>query len=93
MQARNILSRDSKVLFVQLFVKVFHKNRKHVEARHQRTGPPIDLPYRSRTARNSHRRCSIRMLFLKILQYPQETSVLESIFKKVAELALGEQLY
>ena len=54
MQARNILSRDSKVLFVQLFVKVFHKNRKHVEARHQRTGPPIDLPYRSRTARNSH---------------------------------------
>ena len=26
--------------------------------------------------------CSIRKLFLKILQYPQETPVLDSIFKK-----------
>ena len=30
--------------------------------------------------RSSHWRCYIRKLFLKILQYPQETPVLESIF-------------
>ena len=42
-----------------------------------------DLLYRGRTVRSSHRRCCIRKLFLKILQYPQETPVLESIFKKV----------
>ena len=33
-----------------------------------------------------HRRCCIRQLFLKILQYPHETHVLESIFKKLADL-------
>ena len=46
----------------------------------------LTLLYRDRTARRSHRRCSIRKLFLKIFQYPQETPVLESIFKKVAGL-------
>ena len=30
--------------------------------------------------------CSIKKLFLKILQYPHETPVLESLFKKVAGL-------
>ena len=34
-----------------------------------------------RTVRSSHRRCSIKKLFLKNLQYPQETLVLESLFK------------
>ena len=38
------------------------------------------------TVRNSHRSCCTRKLFLKVLQYPQETPVLESISKKVAEL-------
>ena len=38
------------------------------------------------TVRSSHRRCSIKKLFLKISQYPQETPVLESDFKKVAGL-------
>ena len=47
----------------------------------------LTLLYRGRTVRSSHRRwCCIRKLFLKILQYTQETPVLESIFKKVADL-------
>ena len=48
--------------------------------------PQLTLMCRGRTVRSSHRRCCIRKLFLKILQYPQETPVLESIFKKVGEL-------
>ena len=48
--------------------------------------PQLTLLYRGRTVRSSHRRCCIRKLFLKILQYPQETPVLESIFKKLADL-------
>ena len=35
-----VLSRDSKELFVQSFVKSFDQNWKHVEARNQRTGNP-----------------------------------------------------
>ena len=38
-----VLSHDSKVLFVQRFVKVLNQNRKHVEARNQRTGTPADF--------------------------------------------------
>ena len=38
------------------------------------------LLYRGSTVRGSHRRFGIRKLFLKVLQYPQETPVLESIF-------------
>ena len=49
--------------------------------------PELTLLYRGRTVRGSHRRCFIRKLFLKILQYPQETPLLESIFKKVADLS------
>ena len=40
----------------------------------------LTLRYRGRTVRSSHRRCCIRKLLLKILQYPQETPVLKSIF-------------
>ena len=50
--------------------------------------PQLTLLYRSRTVRSSHRRCCIRKLFLKILQYPQETPVLESLFKNVADLSI-----
>ena len=38
-----VLSRDSKELFGQRFVEVFHQNRKHVETRNQRTGTPADF--------------------------------------------------
>ena len=43
--------------------------------------PQLTLLHRGRTVRSSHRRCYIRKLFSKISQYPQETPVLESIFK------------
>ena len=39
--------------------------------------PQLTLLYRGRS---SHRRCCIRKVFLKILQYAQETSVLKSSF-------------
>ena len=42
--------------------------------------------YCGRTARNSLRRFSIKKLFLKSSQYPQETPVLGSLFKNVAGL-------
>ena len=38
------------------------------------------LLYRGRIIKSSQRRCGIRKLFLKILQYPQETPALQSIF-------------
>ena len=34
------MSRDSKELFEQRFVKVFDQNRKHVEVRNQKTDTP-----------------------------------------------------
>ena len=37
------LSRDSKELFEQRFVKVFDKNRKYIKARNQRTGIPTSF--------------------------------------------------
>ena len=46
----------------------------------------LTLLYRGRTVKSKHWRCSIRKVFLKVLQYPQETPVLESIFKKTADL-------
>ena len=50
-----ILSRVRKELFVQRFVKAFDQNRKHVEARNQRTGTPADLLYRERIVRSKLR--------------------------------------
>ena len=35
------------------------------------------------TDKNCHRKCSIKKLFLKILQYSQKTPALESLFNKV----------
>ena len=46
----------------------------------------LTLLYRGRTVKSKHWRCSVRKVFLKVLQYPQETPVLESIFKKTADL-------
>ena len=48
--------------------------------------PQLTLLYHGRTVRSSHWSYCIRKLFLKTLQYPQETPVLESNFKKVADL-------
>ena len=65
-----VLSHDNNKLFVQLFVKVFDQKWKHVDEGNQRTGTQLTLLYLGRTARSSYRRCCIRKLFLKILQYP-----------------------
>ena len=51
-----------------------------MEARNQRADSC------GRTVESSHRRCSIKKMFLKILQCPHKTPALESIFKKVAAL-------
>ena len=48
--------------------------------------PQLTLLYRDRTLRSNHRRFCIRKLFLKTLQYPQETPVFESNFKRVVHL-------
>ena len=48
--------------------------------------PQLTLCYCGRTVRSSQQRCCIRKLFFKTLQYPQKTPVLESIFKKFADL-------
>ena len=48
--------------------------------------PELTLRCRDRTVGSSHRRCCMINLFLKFLQYPQQTPVLESIFWNVADL-------
>ena len=48
--------------------------------------PQLTLLYCCRTVRSSHWKYSIKKNFLKILQYPHETPVLESLFKKVVGL-------
>ena len=66
----------------KFLIKIESTRRREIK----KQAPQLTLLYRGRTVRSSHRRCCIRKLFLKILQYPQETPVLESIFKKVADL-------
>ena len=56
-QAKNYFVTWYKELSVQRFVKVFDQNQKHVEARNQRTGTPVDLLYRGSIVRSSHRKC------------------------------------
>ena len=80
------MSRDSEELLVQRFVKVFTQNQSKWRCEIKEQAPQLTLLYRGRTVRSSHRRCFIRKLLLKILQYQQETPVLESIFKNLADL-------
>ena len=84
-----------KKLFCHVIVKNYLSNisRKFfikIESTWRRKGKEQALQptllYRGRTVRSSHRRCCIRKLFLKILQYPQEITVLESIFKNFGDL-------
>ena len=53
--------------------------------------PQLTLLYCGRTVISSYQRCCTRRPFLKMLQYPQETPVLESIKKSCRPLDL--QLY
>ena len=57
----------------KFFIKIESTWRREIKEQ----TPQLILLYRGRTIRSSHRRCSIRELFLKILQYPQEAPVLE----------------
>ena len=46
----------------------------------------LTLLCRGTTFKSSYRRCSIKKMYSKISQYPQETPVLESLFKKVCKV-------
>ena len=60
-------SRDSEELFEQRFVKVFwSKSKAHGRSEIKEQAPQLTLLCHGRTVRNSHRRCCIRKLFLKI---------------------------
>ena len=85
-QGKNCSARHSKELFKQRFGKVFYQIESTWRREIKEQAPQLILLYRGRAVKSSHRRCCIRKLFLKILQNPQETPVLESIFKKVEDL-------
>ena len=95
LKARGQSIQATKKLFYHVIVKnylcnVLWKFLIKIESmwRHEikEQAPQLTLLYYGRTVRSSHRGCCIRKLFIKNLQYPQETPVLESIFKKVTEL-------
>ena len=66
----------------KFLIKLESKWRREIkEQTHQ-----LILLYCGRTVRSSHLRFCVEKLFLKISQYPQETPVLESLFKKFAGL-------
>ena len=75
-----------KNYFFNVSWKFFIKNESTWRREFKEQAPQLTSMYRGRTIRSSHRRCCIRKLSLKILQYPQETPVLEYIFKKVGDL-------
>ena len=94
-KARDQSIQESKKLFCHVIIKNYLCNVSwkfliKIESTWRREikeqAPQLTLLYRGRTVRSSHRRCCIRKLFLKILQYPQETPVLEFIFKNVSDL-------
>ena len=66
----------------KFLIKIEHTWRHEIKEQ----APQLTLLYCGRTVRNSHRRYSIKKAVLKILQYPHEAAVLESLFKKVAGL-------
>ena len=75
-----IVNNYSYNVLCQLLIKIkITWKRKYKEPR---TGTPADV---TGTVRSSHRRYSIKKLFWKILQYPQETyiSVGVSFYKKL----------
>ena len=89
LKARDQSMQARKKLFCYVIVKnylcnVFWKFLIKIESAWKREikeeAPQLTLLYRGRAVRSSHRRCRIRKLFLKVLQYPQEIPVLESIF-------------
>ena len=74
------MSRDSKELFVQRFLKVLIKTQSTWRREIKKQTHQLTLLFM--VGLSDAATFSIRKLFLKILQYPQETPVLDSIFKK-----------
>ena len=75
---KNYLSNISLKFFIKIESTWRHKIKEQA--------PQLALLYRGRTIRSSRQKCCIKKLFLEILQYPQETPVLEPIFKRFADL-------
>ena len=81
-----VLSPDSKALFVERCVKFLMKIESTWSHEIKEQAPKLTLLYCSRHVRSSHWRCYRKKLLLKFLKYPQETSVLESLFQKAGGL-------
>ena len=87
-------SRRFIILYGTMWTDIFCRNDEYdMKAWNERTNTPAALLYRGRAIRRSHPRCSIKKLFLKISQYPQEAPLLESLLKKVAALNTGVSLW
>ena len=80
MIVNNHLCNVSRKFFIKIEITWRRENKEQA--------PQLTLLYRGRTVRSGHWRCCIRKLFFKILQYPQETLVLESVFENVADLQI-----
>ena len=85
-QARNKLFLIVKNYLCNVLSKLLIKIESTWRRETKEQTPQLTLLYCGRTVRRIHGSCSIKNLFLKILQYPQEEPVLESLFKKVAGL-------
>ena len=85
-QARNELFLIVKNYLCNVLSKLLIKIESTWRRETKEQTPQLTLLYCGRTVRRSHGSCSIKNLFLKILQYPQEEPVLESLFKKIAGL-------
>ena len=79
-----VLSRDSKELFVQRFMKVFGQNWKHVHKIKEQP-PQLNLLYRDRTVKSKHWRSCKRKLFLKICNIHRKHLCWSLFQKKVAD--------
>ena len=98
-KARDHSNQTSKKLFCHVIIKNYLSNVSwkfliKIESTWRREikeqAPQLTLLYRGRTVRSSHRRCCIRKLFLKILQYPQE---IPGVYFWKSCRSLDQQLY
>ena len=75
-----VLSCDSKNYLSNVWWKFLIKIESMWRRKIKEQTPQLTSLYRGTTIKSSHQRCCIRKQLLKILQDPQETPVLESIF-------------
>ena len=77
-----VLSCDSKNYLSNVWWKFLIKIQSMWRCKIKEQTCQLTSLYRGTTVRSSHQKCCIRKQLLKILQDPQETPVLESIFLK-----------